>query len=549
MLSRLFKPSTTSTNKLAATGYLTDMDAPLLQLDGKHAFTLRHAFEGVQIFGGTGSGKTSGSGRALAHAYLKAGFGGLILCAKIDEADNWTRYALECGREKSLLRFDYEGGARFNFLEYDMLTSKTTDNAVHTLMNILRAGAGQAVSNGESNRFWEDSVKQLISNSLDLLFAAYGKVRLPDVGELVLSTPQNIEEGASDHWNQTSFFAHTVKKATYAPVRPLPPADMRSIQHYFLKWVRMEHKTRSNIEATLSTTLAGFEKGAMRELFTTTTNIVPELTHEGALIVVDLPKHTWGDAGITAQHILKYAWQRAAQRRKPDTQQRPVFLWADESQYFISDADAEFQSTARSYRAATVYMTQSLNAYKHAIGGVNAENTVMALVGNLRTQIFHQSGNPDTCNYAAKLVGKGLHWRENVSEGSSEGFSHGESYSGTEGASTSQGTTYSNSRSSSGGQGWLGLNGQQASWNESDSGGTSNSGGWHRSTTEGMNSSISQNRTQNRGASQQKDYLLEPDYFRTELRTGGKPNGGIVDGVIIAPNLPKYLRVQFKQGG
>lgn len=33
-------------------------------------------------FGSIGSGKTSGSGQALALAYLRAGFGGLVLCAK-----------------------------------------------------------------------------------------------------------------------------------------------------------------------------------------------------------------------------------------------------------------------------------------------------------------------------------------------------------------------------------------------------------------------------------------------------------------------------------
>jgi len=47
-------------------------------------WTIRNAVEGVQIFGGIGSGKTSGSGRVIALRYLASGFGGLVLTAKHD---------------------------------------------------------------------------------------------------------------------------------------------------------------------------------------------------------------------------------------------------------------------------------------------------------------------------------------------------------------------------------------------------------------------------------------------------------------------------------
>ncbi len=40
---------------------------------------------GVQIFGGIGSGKSTGSGRTLVLKYLNAGFGGIVLCGKVDE--------------------------------------------------------------------------------------------------------------------------------------------------------------------------------------------------------------------------------------------------------------------------------------------------------------------------------------------------------------------------------------------------------------------------------------------------------------------------------
>ena len=67
---------------------------PLCRLSSsaKDALTLADAKTGVLITGQTGKGKTSGPGRLLAKAYLRAGFGGLVLCAKIDEADLWRKY-------------------------------------------------------------------------------------------------------------------------------------------------------------------------------------------------------------------------------------------------------------------------------------------------------------------------------------------------------------------------------------------------------------------------------------------------------------------------
>ena len=73
--------------------YVADLDARLLKLSESDYFTLRDAFAGVHVFGGIGSGKTSGSGKAIAGALLRANAGGLVLCAKPDERERWQRYA------------------------------------------------------------------------------------------------------------------------------------------------------------------------------------------------------------------------------------------------------------------------------------------------------------------------------------------------------------------------------------------------------------------------------------------------------------------------
>jgi len=84
---------------------------------------------------------------------------------------------------------------------------------------------------------------------------------------------------------------------------------------YFLKeFPALAQKTRSIIVTNLTSMLDIFLRGALRELFCTTTNIVPELTHEGAVIVGNLPVKQFAEVGQLAQMLMKYIWQRASER-------------------------------------------------------------------------------------------------------------------------------------------------------------------------------------------------------------------------------------------
>ena len=86
----------------------------------------------------------------------------------------------------------------------------------------------------------------------------------------------------------------------------------------------------------------------------------------------------------------------------------------------MNSYDALFQSTARSSRACTVYLTQNLPSYFAAFSGPNSRSEVEAFVGNLQTKIFHANGDPTTNNWAADSIGKTLQIR--LSAGLSEGI-------------------------------------------------------------------------------------------------------------------------------
>ncbi|MBS0646331.1 MAG: hypothetical protein JSR97_07040, partial [Verrucomicrobia bacterium] len=147
-----------------------DLDTPIFNLtrtgsNENVAWTIRNAVEGVQIFGGIGSGKTSGSGRTLALKFLEAGFGGLVLTVKPDEREIWEDYCRTAGRLNDLLVVGSHENNFFNFLEYEATHAKgsETDNLVQVLKTVIRAG--EEKDRGMSNDgFWENALDMLIFN-------------------------------------------------------------------------------------------------------------------------------------------------------------------------------------------------------------------------------------------------------------------------------------------------------------------------------------------------------------------------------------------------
>ena len=470
------------------------LGTPLLQLSPVDQWRLRHAVEGTVILGGTGAGKSSGSGRAIAHAFLKAGMGGLVLAAKPGERKLWERYCAECGRSRSLIVFDHRGKRRFNFLNYELRRGErlVTHNLVSLFMRIVDAAHG-GQGGDTDNPFWRQACSELLSNAFAALYCAYGHVSLTELMELIDSAPQNEAQVAEESWRDTSFCYRTLYALQHKPTQAMPEVDARTIGSYFLKrWPRLADKTRTNIVATLTALIHPFLTGYLRELFCTTTSVVPEMTHEGAILLIDLPVKEHSESGIIAQHIFKYLWQRATERRPDSDRTRPAFLWADECQFFISAYDAEFQSTARSSRACTVYLTQNLPTFYDRIGGKHPEHTADSLLGNFQTKIFHAQSDPKTNQWAADLVGKAVQWKQNVSSGENRGSQQGRN------------------------SGWS----WSASNNQSSRGGSS-----------GYSSSISEGTSHTTGASETTEYPLLPSYF-TKLRKGGPENAFLVEGVV-----------------
>jgi hypothetical protein len=240
-------------------GFRVRPNRALMKLNKADSFRIRDAFEGVVIMGGTGSGKSSGSGEALAMAYLRAGWGGMVMCAKPDEAARWLKYTRRAGRSAHVIHFHAESAWDYNFADYEVHrpdgAGGDTFNLVNLLVKVIEAAQlAEGQGGGGDNPFWPRAQREMLANTVEPLFAATGTLRIDDIIRFVASAPTSRKDAFSDEWKAKSFHYQMLCEALRDPKgRPLPEHAMRATANYwFSTYAELDPRTRSNIVATLT---------------------------------------------------------------------------------------------------------------------------------------------------------------------------------------------------------------------------------------------------------------------------------------------------------
>ncbi len=375
------------------------------------AFTVRDLLNGgVAIFGRTGSGKTSSSGKALANAIVRhRGSGGLILAAKPEDRQLWTDIFKAAGRTDDLLVFSPDNPLRFNFLNWEVTTGGGhTRNITKCITVIGETLRSSDTAGGENADFWQREQERMIFNAVEIVKLATGKVGAPELHTFITTAAMNSSVIGTEEW-QAKFHNRCLKTAYLCDKTPTEQHDFDMARDYWLsEFPNMADKTRSSIMTGVMGILSVFNTGVVRDLVSTTTNVSPADMFAGKWVLVDMSPAEWGDIGNFIAAAMKYATQKTVLRRHATANSNPVCIWCDEAQMFVNSHDAHYLAQCRSHMGCMIFLTQSLASYYGTLKGETGKHQADALLTNFHHKVFHALGDVATAEWASGLIGKEL---------------------------------------------------------------------------------------------------------------------------------------------
>ena len=460
------------------------LDHEILNLDG-NSWTVRDACTGLICFGMTGSGKSSGPLRSIALRFLELKFGGIVFCAKPDECETWEGYARETGRSDDLIRLSEN---TFAFLNYEMERPAGTgggqiENVVGIFLEVTKIGKDKKAATNDE--YWQNAIKQFLRNTIALLVMAHEAVTLPNIkmtidtalrSDVIADAMQDYcsdfkafcsskrylgfiarqdEDGYNEAVRQfdleytesqgkalnrkiltvTRQYANMlILKAIYFG-KGIGPDYELALNYFLTEFPQLDERTRSNTISSFTVLADSMLRGEFLRCFGAPKSSfsLESLYREGKILIVDQDVKRYGLVGQITAAIIKLCFERMIERREDITHDDalPVFLWADEAQYFSLDNDQMFQTTARSSRTLTVYATQNISNLQEGYGKEKSSS----LLGNLGTKIFCKNGDYETNKWAADSIGQEIIRRrsQNIGDSKSGGmkgdYSRSDSYS------------------------------------------------------------------------------------------------------------------------
>ena len=394
------------------------LDEVILNIEG-NLWTVRDACTGVMVFGMTGSGKSSGPLHKIANKFLTLNFGGVVFCAKPDECDTWIKYAKEAHRKDDLL---FLSKLTFNYLDHESRRSGRgggqIENLVNLYLEIVNMGKDKRNSGGGNDEYWNNAVKQLLRNTMTILQMAGESINIENIYRMVISAPSANGNTAEESSYCTDLMALSIPEH----LRQTPEFEIA--RTFFLEeFAHLDERTRSNTVSSFSVTADSMQRGELARCFSApeSTLHLEDIYRNHKILIVDYDQKSWGRMGQYAAGIIKYCFEMMIERREDisNNDAPPVFLWADECQFFSLDYDQKFQTTARSSRTLTVYATQNLGNLYDGYGKEKASS----LLGNLGTKFFCQNGEFETNEWASKSIGQEIILRKNKTYGDSKSSS------------------------------------------------------------------------------------------------------------------------------
>jgi type IV secretory pathway TraG/TraD family ATPase VirD4 len=364
---------------------------PVLRFPGGVRFTRRDSSESILVLASTGKGKTTLS-RTIGRAYLRNGYGGLILAVKSSQIEDAKEMCRLEGRERDLIVIGPGTGHRFDPLE----GVESSSEAAALLSEIAGVVTGGGKGHGENESFWSAQLGIILRNLFVLCRIFYGRHDLLRVAALFDGRARTLAELSDPSWIERSPMAAALTAARTVS------AD--SDAHLAVSYFTQEFPTLGDrLQGSLAATVAGvfdyLRRIPLREMFCEEpTFSIEDVFRFGSVCVVGLAALDSVDGRIS-NAIMQYCFCRAAVRKK---RERFTFLLSDECQETVTQELVRQLAVLRESRVSSVMMTQNLAILDDRIGETQRE----AFCGLLNLKIFGPQGHAATRQWEAEQIGK-----------------------------------------------------------------------------------------------------------------------------------------------
>ncbi|MCA9092029.1 MAG: type IV secretory system conjugative DNA transfer family protein [Planctomycetaceae bacterium] len=388
------------------------LDTVLMNWNRWDRFTVRQLLSGgVLILGGPGSGKSSGSGKALFRSIVgNPHSNGLCLCAKPEDLDDFLGTFAAAERSEDVIVFAPTQPWRFNVLNH---LYQTTNGSTHEVVQGILTIGEKLRSGGDGNRgedagFWKAQTERLLYHTVQIVKLARNGVSAPDLQKFLNGAATSVEQVHSPEWQAGEH--HQWIKLAYAS-RNTSSHDAHDFEQalaFFVnEWPSMADRTRSSIMASVMGILHTFNCGQVRELISGATNFSLEDLNRRKWLIVNMPPSVWGDAGTLINVSLKYLLQKLILQRSARETNGFTVIWCDEAQEFLcGEFDGRFLAQCRSHQGCMVALTQSLHGLFSLMPGESGKEQALALLACFHHRIFHALGSAEDANYASELLGR-----------------------------------------------------------------------------------------------------------------------------------------------
>jgi len=326
----------TSTGILAARG---DCYAPSAELP--FDLSLRDLQNHLLIFGGTGSGKTSGVLRPLAHQIAESENIGLVVM------DGKSALPSELANLSGMQLVDPAKS------KFSLVAGLSPAELVDTLVDVLLTGS-------ESDPYWSNSAAGLLRRSAVLARHAGGAWwTLEGIGKIATSAEALAE----------------IQETLTVEIIMNDPILEEAVHFFANEWMNIDSKPKSSVVSHAMTWISTITAHpdllawAQTESGSDSFDLFTPLT--GGRIGFLIPAHRYGTAGAAVTALLKarlYSKIKERAERKLEDSETPIVFIIDEAQEVATKDDATMLSIGRSLGLAMVAATQTVEGVTEKLG-------------------------------------------------------------------------------------------------------------------------------------------------------------------------------------